>query len=491
VVLSLDPENENNIWVAYPDGANGEKVFFSADGGQQWTNKTTAALNDEHISYIMVQGGTSGVYLGTYRTVWYRDNTQADWVPLSDGLPESIATCILRPFYRDNKIRLGAYGKGVWETNFVTPSKPVAQPMVNKRVTDCPGDTLLFDDYSMLSHAGASWEWKFPGGTPAASVLRNPRVVYQNPGEYDVTLTVTNPNGTSTKTVAKMVKVLDPVISQLPVANDFSAGIGSFTIVNPDNGVTWEPVVLNTCAAEGDTAYFVNNYIYSSYGQDEMVLPINLDLTSAVSAGLHFRVAYAPYYDGGFFIDSLKVRASADCGTHFQTIFRSGGEALSTTTSGLGPGNLYEYDAFSPQNCDEWRDTVLDLTPFAGKYVTIKFQNQSGYGNNMYLDDIFINAELVSGASNITKVVKFAVQPNITMANAVVSGSSPGSTTLALSLVNTTGGIVWQKVMDVQAGKWAENISMGSLPAGMYWLKVVDANGFSGVQKVYVYKSKT
>jgi hypothetical protein len=119
----------------------------------------------------------------------------SDWVSYSDGLPLSISTCILRPFYRDQKLRLGAYGKGVWEAPFVKPSRPVAQPMVNKRETSCPGDTLQFDDFSMLQHEGATWSWQFPGGIPASSTLRNPRVVYNATGIYDVTLTVTAPLG--------------------------------------------------------------------------------------------------------------------------------------------------------------------------------------------------------------------------------------------------------------------------------------------------------
>lgn len=39
--------------------------------------------------------------------------------------------------------------------------------------------------------------WSFPGGIPNTSNLPNPVVVYANPGNYDVTLTVTNPQGSN------------------------------------------------------------------------------------------------------------------------------------------------------------------------------------------------------------------------------------------------------------------------------------------------------
>ncbi|NUO02299.1 MAG: PKD domain-containing protein [Saprospiraceae bacterium] len=485
MVLTLDPENENLLWLAYPDANNGQKVYRSADGGQQWQNLTTAALNGEHITYILHQGGSDGgIYLGTYRSIWYRDNTMNDWIPFREGLPESISTCILRPFYRDSKLRLGAYGKGVWETTFFAPSRPVAQPMVSKRVSDCPGEIFQFDDFSMLEHAGATWSWEFPGGNPSTSNLRNPQVVYESAGEYDVTLTVTNPQGVSTKTVSKMVQVLDPIVNVLPVINDFSGSLDNLTILNPDGGITWEPVNITTCNAEGDTAYFVNNYIYSSYGRDEILLPVNLDLTQIANPVLNFRVAYAPYYDGGFFIDSLKVLVSDDCGDAFQTIFRSGGEALSTTTSGLGPNSLYEYEPFSPQNCDEWRDIALDLSAYTGKYITVKFLNQSGYGNNMYLDDIALTGEPVVGTIDQARDRQFRVQPNPAVHTTLLRGSSRQEEDLTLSLYNPTGQQVWRRTVQVASGNWEVPVPMNALPAGVYWLEISDESGSTWAKKV-------
>jgi photosystem II stability/assembly factor-like uncharacterized protein/PKD repeat protein len=485
MLITLSPEDENLLWIAYADGDNGQKVYKSGNGGQQWENLSTPSLNGEHISYILHQGGTDGgVYLGTYRTIWYRDDAMTDWMPYDEALPKSVATCILRPFYRDSKLRLGAYGKGVWEAPFIKPSRPIAQPMVNKRSTDCPGDTLQFDDFSMLAHAGATWAWQFPGGSPATSGLRNPRVVYQGAGEYDVTLTVTNPEGTSSKTIPKMVRVLQPVVNTIPVVNDFSGGLGNLTILNPDAGITWSSVNMTTCEPNGDTAYFVDNYVYSSYGQDEILLPVNLDLTQVVDPELHFRVAYAPYFDGGFFIDSLKVLISIDCGSLFQTIFRSGGEALSTTTSGIGPNNLYEYDAFSPQSCEEWRDISLNLNAYAGKYVTIKFLNQSGYGNNMYLDDISLEGIFLVGTSIVSNRIQLRLQPNPATQNAWIKGSSNRDEHLTLDFFNASGQQIWSRSADVSAGNWEIPVPMETLPGGIYWIKVTDGTGGNWMGKV-------
>lgn len=42
-----------------------------------------------------------------------------------------------------------------------------------------------------------SWEWSFPGGIPASSNEQNPVVLYETPGQYDVSLIITDQNGTT------------------------------------------------------------------------------------------------------------------------------------------------------------------------------------------------------------------------------------------------------------------------------------------------------
>ncbi|MBK8567314.1 MAG: DUF4832 domain-containing protein [Saprospiraceae bacterium] len=63
-----------------------------------------------------------------------------------------------------------------------------------------------------------SYNWSFPGGAPVTSTLANPTVVYQNPGNFPVTLTVGNAVGTTTKTEADFIQVQS---SPVPVF-DFS-----------------------------------------------------------------------------------------------------------------------------------------------------------------------------------------------------------------------------------------------------------------------------
>ena len=56
-----------------------------------------------------------------------------------------------------------------------------------------------------MEETGASWHWEFPGGTPSTDTTRNPKVVYSRPGVFDVTLIVSDVNGSDTTTIPGMI----------------------------------------------------------------------------------------------------------------------------------------------------------------------------------------------------------------------------------------------------------------------------------------------
>jgi PKD repeat protein len=53
-----------------------------------------------------------------------------------------------------------------------------------------------------------SWLWTFTGGSPATTTERNPRVIYANPGIYNVSLRVSNSAGINTTVLDSFIRVL-------------------------------------------------------------------------------------------------------------------------------------------------------------------------------------------------------------------------------------------------------------------------------------------
>jgi len=99
-----------------------------------------------------------------------------------------------------------ACGTTTFTQNVVVITAPNAGFAANV-TTGCVALTVQFDD---LSSANAvSWSWSFPGGTPSNSTEQNPTVVYNTPGVYNVSLTVTNAAGaTSTFNQAGFITAL-------------------------------------------------------------------------------------------------------------------------------------------------------------------------------------------------------------------------------------------------------------------------------------------
>jgi PKD repeat protein len=85
------------------------------------------------------------------------------------------------------------------DTQTVTSMITVKAPSVSADFTATTtsvveGGSVSFSDLS--SNNPTSWLWTFAGGTPATSTSKNPTVIYNVPGVYDVTLKVSNANGT-------------------------------------------------------------------------------------------------------------------------------------------------------------------------------------------------------------------------------------------------------------------------------------------------------
>ncbi len=68
----------------------------------------------------------------------------------------------------------------------------------------CPPFTVAFRDVSVDAR---DWNWSFEGGTPSSSTEQNPTVVYENPGLFDVSLTVSNILGEHTYNFQQYIDV--------------------------------------------------------------------------------------------------------------------------------------------------------------------------------------------------------------------------------------------------------------------------------------------
>jgi PKD repeat protein len=95
-------------------------------------------------------------------------------------------------------------------------SLPSAQVSVNQTVGCAP----LVSQFSGQNPSNVtSWLWTFPGGSPATSTDRNPRIVYSTAGVYNVTLRVSNAAGINTTHLDSFIRVQPSPIVKFSVVS--------------------------------------------------------------------------------------------------------------------------------------------------------------------------------------------------------------------------------------------------------------------------------
>lgn len=426
-LISLDPENDQIIWLAFPRGNNGSKIFKSINGGVSWINETSSELNGQNIQVLTTIGGTNGgVYVGTSMTVYYKNNTMSTWTIDNSNLPLTIGANDLRPFYRDGKIRLASYGKGIWESNlYETPTRPVAKIMVDKLTATCAGDIFYFDDYSMLNHTSATWAWTFQDANISTSSMRNPQVSFNTTGSHLVTLTVTNAAGISD---SDSITINVESLTNTALDEDFEVAFIPDGWSRASSGnLSWN--YQNTVGGFGQStnSMFVNNYVISQVGDFcDIIAPLNMINTNASDAVLTFDVAYALYAPA--YADALEILISADCGMTWTSVYNKVGSVLATA-----PNTTAEFVPTASQ----WRQETIDLAAYIGnENVQVKFRNINGYGQPIYVDNINLGSTL--GIEEVaTEVLTF--YPNPVQSNGNVFVRSKNNTDIKLSVYNLQG----------------------------------------------------
>jgi PKD repeat protein len=160
----------------------------------------------------------------------------AGWIPYNTGLP-NVVIDDMEIFYPTGKLRAATYARGVWETGLYTnPAAAPAAAFGTLFSPACISTALQFTDYS--GNTPTSWNWSFPGGSPATATVQNPSITYATAGVYTVTLISANGNGTSTPYSATVSVVNAPTVA--PVSNSLCLGTSANISVGTNgNMVTW------------------------------------------------------------------------------------------------------------------------------------------------------------------------------------------------------------------------------------------------------------
>lgn len=457
--LDVDGENPDRLWVVFVGNHSGYKVFDSTNGGDNWTDITTPELASEYVISIAHQRGSEGgLYIGTNRAIFYKDDNMSAWEMYNTGLPAQTPMTFLQPYYCEGKIR-GAGSRGVHQNYFYTPSVPQAAFMADKLemniALQCAPDTVRFSDTSVLRCEGASYEWSFEGNAAEAADGPEAWATWDTPGTYDVTLTITDGEGnTDTYTWEDMITVVDEPLP-LPIAEDFNEAFPPPGWKIESSGLgTWE-WGTDLTDESNRVAQFPNYWVDTQGNADLLVMPA-VDMTAMTEPILHFDVVHVPFNE---YVDGLEVWYQLEGSQEWTPIYSKYGDDL-------GVDDCYIWWWYDLGGETVWRTDTVDLSPLAEETcVTLAFANIGGYGNHIWIDNVNLTAETIVDV-NETNEAHWAVYPNPTREAIFVSTPAEWHG-LPVRVRDMAGRIVYEEQL-----RAAHRIDISMLANGLYVVEV-------------------
>ncbi len=393
--IEVDPQNPQNVYVTMSGYSQGNKVFKSTNSGNNWQNISLNLPNLPVNCILFEKDSPEGLYIGTDVGVYYKNQSMNHWVSYSEGLP-NVIVMELEIHYPTSKLRAGTYGRGLWEADlFQLNNMPIAN-FTSSNTDICPNNTVTFQNASFNNSQVV--QWIFEGGVPQTSTISNPTVTYPNSGQFDVSLIVQNDNGIDTLTIPNFVNVIQPQLDDLPYFQDFQ-NIGAlpsgWQLVNFDGLITWEKVNLS-----GNWAMMVRNYEYETEYQKDQFITNHYSVEDNLIGILKFDVAYSSFPG---FADSLNVYFSNDCNESKTRVYSKGGNVLRTTPTTI--------QTFFVPSATDWRTETVEISGIAANQeINFTFENISGQGNNLYIDNI--SFEWMSLVENLTPNITVTIHPN-------------------------------------------------------------------------------
>lgn len=355
------------------------------------------------------------------------------------------------------------------------------------------GGSVTFADIS--SGNVTSRSWTFEGGTPSTSTDENPVVTYSAAGSYQVVLTVTNANGSNTKTVAGYIEVYDPN-STNAFSLDFEA-CANFQVDNFDPWTTYD--------GDGKTTYGIQGASYTNSGYTGSFIAFNASATEPAAG------------------DAWAAHGGSRCGACFAATTPPNNDWLMSTAITLGNNSSFSFWAksatdqyglerfnvllsttnntytnftvkLSGNNYIEapttWTQYTYDLSAYDGQTIYVAIQCVSNDAFAFLIDDLLISSEYTEPDAEFTadnttieagQTVNFTDQSTMmptswawtfdggtpatsTQQNPSVVYSTPGTYSVSLTATNAQGSDTETKTGYITVTRAAEVIVEWNFP---------------------------
>ncbi len=273
-------------------------------------------------------------------------------------------------------------------------------------------------------------------------------------GHHNLSFYTTLPNGSpdldshndasAAGTTIMSAAVPAPISQAFPTALFPPAG---WSVENVDaDAYTW---TRSGTGLNGAGSALLSFFSASAGTIDNLYTPL-LDYSNAISgATLEFDVAHAQY--AATYLDRLKVDVSTNCGATWTNVYNKVDPALASTTTLVTT-------SFVP-TAAQWRHETINMNPYIGQAsLLVRFQGVSGYGNNVYVDNINLNDGSV-GISTINAAAGISLYPNPSNGEVNLKLDFQNTQNVTVIVTNTIGSVVSTlNLKDVNSGTYPLNL---------------------------------
>lgn len=338
---------------------------------------------------------------------------------------------------------------------------PVADFNATNKI-GCVGSSIQIKNYSYRAQI-TTYAWEVTNGTiTLTSAVENPTFNFTQPGLYSVKLTVSNAQGSSTKTKTSYIKIstAQAEINSNGFFEDFENNALSnnwFVVNETTNG--WKETTA--ASVSGTTSLKIDNRTADSLDTWTLYSP-TFDLTQVANPVIKFKYAYLKRNNNS--ACKLRIYMSSNCGQTWNIIYNFNSTALATA----GNSNAN----FIPL-ASQWKDATVNIPGLFQNQnnVRIRFEFVGGKGNNFYFDDFNIPGT-ASTQEEINNSSSLKIFPNPNNGDFQVSIDAAQGGEATFKLIDISGKTVWTQTRNIELGTKQYPVQSSGLSKGVYWLNI-------------------
>ncbi|NCA86627.1 MAG: PKD domain-containing protein [Clostridia bacterium] len=356
-------------------------------------------------------------------------------------------------------------------------------PYVMFAVSDtsaCIMEAVMFEDMTLYQPTSWLWniepgEYEFLQNTSATS--QNPIVEFLEPGEYSISLTATNANGSSTTSYIDFLKITGMVLHyesgfEDGVATDLELIAGTKARISVDSRAA------NTGAFG---LHFTGHTALQGWQggpsntTPEQAWEVNTDFHSTAYACNVNATGYAGVY---LTLDLKQTFSLGNTLSWFRVL-------VNDTVQVPNVVGVFNFNPIT--NEDPFVEQKFNLQPWAGSYFTLslnascrlidKFFNE---GDNVFVDNLSIMGSLVGVDEPMAVPFDItAVYPNPAKDNVTISYYTNTQTQVRVRLSSINGQLVHTSQYNAHSGNNTLTLDVSQLPQGVYVMTVESSNGLT------------